>query len=107
MMPTRESKRARMAPNDVLLQYFHEIYGRPDAKDTLYVLALLLIRRRVMRLEEADDVKGHESMTLYCPRDETTYEVHSAQLSEERIDAIQEELARLLFADAQTGDEPS
>jgi len=109
-MPTRESKRARLAPNEVLLHFFHEIRQRPDEQDTLFVLALLLIRRRVMRLEESDraeEGEGGESMALYCPRDETTYQVHSAHLSEQRIDEIQNRLAGLLFADAQPGDQPS
>ena len=64
-----------------------------------YVLALLLIRRRVVRLEETErDEQGREVSVLYCPRRETTYRVVVELPTDERTDEIQEELARLLFA---------
>jgi hypothetical protein len=62
-----------------------------------YVLALLLVRRRVMRLEESQvDAQGGEMIVVYCPRRETTYEVPVVVPEQSRIDKIQEELARLL-----------
>jgi hypothetical protein len=62
---------------------------------------LLLIRRRVVRLEETQrDDTGREVSALYCPRRETTYEVPTAMPSAERTAEIQEELSRLLFANA-------
>ena len=47
---------------------------------------------------------GREIMHLYCPRKETTYQLTGTQPSEERIHAIQEELARLLFAGSDAED---
>ena len=67
--------------------------------DMCYVLALLLVRRRVVRLEETEhDPTGHELSVLYCPRRETTYRVPTVIPSDERAAAIQQELAELLFA---------
>ena len=64
-----------------------------------YVLALLLIRRRVVRLEETErDDNGCEMLVLYCPRRETTYRVAVAAPNDERTTEIQHELAGLLFA---------
>ena len=40
-----------------------------------YVLTLMLIRRRLMRLEDTTTENGVETMTLYCARDEQTYRV--------------------------------
>lgn len=98
-MPTRETTRARMAPNDVLLQYFHELEGQPQQADVLYVLALLLVRRRVMRLEEAADESATANvLSLYCPREEANYQVPVVAPNDARVDEIQEELAKLLFA---------
>jgi hypothetical protein len=66
-----------------------------------YVLALLLVRRRVMRLEEQEyDERGAEVLVLYCPRRDTTYRVPAIAPDPSRIDEIQEELAKLLFAKA-------
>ena len=41
-----------------------------------YVLSLLLIRRRVVRLEETErDTRAARFRCSYCPRRETTYRV--------------------------------
>ena len=93
----------RWAPNDVMLHFFDELGERldkqeqPDTQDMRYVLSLLLVRRRVMRLEESEtDEQGREIMVLYCPRREATYRIPIATPDEARIEVIQEELAKLL-----------
>jgi hypothetical protein len=96
-IPDRNATRKHWAPNDVMLQFFDELAGQPDKQDMRYVLALLLVRRRVMRLEENEkDEQGRETMVLYCPRRETTYKVPAVTPDQPRIDEIQQELARLL-----------
>jgi hypothetical protein len=73
------------------------------------VLALLLVRRRVLRLDgpalpaakptAAADV---QTMTVFCPLREVTYEVPVLMPSDERIDEIQQQLSELLVS----GSEP-
>ena len=53
-IPTAETKKTQWAPNDVMLELFDELAGQPDRSDLRYVLTLLLIRRRVFRLEETE-----------------------------------------------------
>jgi hypothetical protein len=100
-MPERNAKKLNWAPNDVMLELLEGLEPREDKAELRYVLALLLIRRRVVRLEETQhDELGREISVLYCPRREATYRVVTAMPNEERTAEIQEELARLLFADA-------
>ena len=100
-IPTPEAKRLHWAPNDVMLQFFEELEQKPERQDMRYVLGLLLVRRRVMRLEETEHEAGQgEVLVLYCPRRDTTYRVPVVTPSESRVDAIQEELATMLFANA-------
>lgn len=100
-MPTREAKKGQLAPNDVLLQLFGELEQVPDQADMRYVLALLLVRRRVLREEDVErDETNAELMVLYSPREETSYRVAVREPSGERIEQIQAELGRLLYADA-------
>jgi len=100
-MPERDARKLHWAPNDVMLELLEGLEGQPDKQDLRYVLALLLIRRRVVRLEETErDEAGREVSVLYCPRRETTYRVVSVVPDAERTAEIQEELVRLLFADA-------
>ncbi len=100
-MPERDARRLHWAPNDVMLELLETLQSQPDKQDMRYVLALLLIRRRVVRLEETErDELSREVSVLYCPRREATYRVLTVMPSAERTAEIQEELARLLFANA-------
>jgi hypothetical protein len=100
-MPTREAKKGQLAPNEVLLQLFAELEQIPEKADMRYVLALLLVRRRVLREEEVEhDEAGREVMRVYSPRDENTYQVDVVTPDDQRTEEIQGELARLLYAEA-------
>ncbi|MDZ4817610.1 MAG: hypothetical protein SGJ20_01415 [Planctomycetota bacterium] len=100
-VPTSDAKKFHWAPNDVMLQLFEDLENEPEQSDLRYVLTLLLIRRRVLRLEDTEPAEpAGETMVLYCPRKETDYRVRVVTPDEVRIQEIQQELARLLFADA-------
>ncbi len=96
-IPDRHAKGMHWAPNDVMLQFFDELAEQPDKADMRYVLSLLLVRRRVMRLEQSQlDDQGRETMVLYCPRRETTHNIRAVTPDPSRVEAIQQELAQLL-----------
>jgi len=96
-MPDQHARRSHWAPNDLLLNLFDELAAQPDKQDMRYVLALLLVRRRVMRLEEEQRGEaGYEKLVLYCPRRDAQYEVLAMRLDLQRIDEIQEVLAKVL-----------
>ena len=92
----QNTKRPQWAPNDVLLQCFDELADQPARQDMRYVLALLLVRRRVMRLEEDQRSANGEVLVLQCPRRDATYEVPVMIPDTAKIEEIQQELARLL-----------
>ena len=93
------AKKVHYAPNEVMLDLLEALETQAEKQDMRYVLALLLIRRRVVRLEETErDEQGHETLVLYCPRRETTYRVAVAAPTDARTQEIQTELAGLLFA---------
>jgi hypothetical protein len=100
-VPMPEARRPRMAPNEALLEVFVGLEGVAEKADMRLVLALLLVRRRVLRLEKQEtDAAGRETLTLFCPRDEATYSVISVMPNEARAQEIQDELSRLLYAGA-------
>ena len=80
-----------------MLNFWDELAEQPDKQDMRYVLTLLLVRRRVFRLEEEKrDEQGPEMLAVYCPRREATYQVPAVVPEPARVDQIQEELAALL-----------
>lgn len=103
-MPERDSKKMQLAPNDVMLELLERLAEQPQLADMRYVLSLLLVRRRVLRLEQTKrDQRGREISVLHCPRLETSYEVITAIPNEQRTAEIQEQLSHLLFAPGSTG----
>jgi hypothetical protein len=101
-MPNPRAKRIGWAPNDVMLEFFEQLENEPDKADMRFVLALLLVRRRVMRQEDSyEDEDGREVIVVHCPRRDTTYKVPAVAPEDEgRTAQIQDELANLLFANA-------
>jgi hypothetical protein len=96
-VPDKSSHQKHWAPNDVILRFFDELSQQPDKQDFRYVLALLLIRRRVFRLEEQQcDQQGHELLTVYCPRRDATYSIPSVVPDQSGVDDIQRQLTLLL-----------
>jgi hypothetical protein len=84
-----------------MLELLDSLATQDDKQDMRYVLSLLLIRRRVVRLEETErDEANREVSVLYCPRRDESYRVVTVVPSAARTREIQEELSRLLFADA-------
>jgi hypothetical protein len=108
-IPEPTAKKIKLAPNDVLIELFDELADRQDQHDLRYVLTLLLVRRRVLRLDipaeqvgplRTESQRTDESMIVYCPKRDTTYHVLVAMPDSARIDEIQQQLSELLIADA-------
>jgi hypothetical protein len=100
-LPDVRSNTMRWAPNDVMLHFFLELEGRADSQDTRYILTLLMLRRRVVRLEETEtDDQGRECLVVYCSRNETEYRVAVIPPTEPRVAEIQQQLANLLMTSA-------
>ena len=105
-VPEPTAKKIKLAPNDVLLELFDQLADKADQQDLRYVLALLLVRRRVLRVDVNSDnpadgeAPNHatETMTLYCPKRDSTCEVAVAMPNSQRIDEIQQQLSQLLVA---------
>lgn len=111
-VPEPTARKIKLAPNDVLLELFEQLADRLDQSDLRYVLTLLLVRRRVLRVDVAAGDRGKpgsgapsennaEIMTVYCPKRDATYNVTVDMPHGERIDEIQQQLSQLLIADAE------
>jgi len=96
-VPDLKSKKLNWAPNDVMLHYFHETDDKPAELDIRYVLALLLIRRRIFKLEDTtEDEQLGEALVCYCSKNETEYTVPVVKISPERSVEIQSLLSQLM-----------
>jgi hypothetical protein len=100
-VPEPSAKKIKLAPNDVLLELFDQLAEQPDQADLRYVLTLLLIRRRVLRVDLGANDNEQNQMSVYCPKRDVTFEVAVSMPNGPRIDEIQNQLSELLIADAE------
>ena len=100
-VPGSSANRMQLAPNDVLLHYFESMHDTPDHQVLVYVLSLLMIRRRIFKMETSEqDEQGREVLLVFCPRNEKEYRVVVTTPDTEEIERVQQQLAELLFAKA-------
>jgi len=98
-LPISADKKAKLAPNEILMRLFEQLVELPEKQELRYVLALLLVRRRVFRLENEEKAKDGEPLdkiTIYHPKTDTTHEIFVAVPAQERIEQLQDELAGLI-----------
>ena len=69
---------------------------REDRRDLAYLLALLLVRHRKLRLERVEMRKGKEILVLRRVRSQRRFQVESRELDEERRRSLSATLADLL-----------
>ena len=97
-MPSNDVRKLNWAPNDVMLHYFQQLEEQPEKADVRYVLTLLMVRRRILRLEDSEiDEENVEWMLTYCPRKDAEFRVRVVDPDPARIAEIQAELSQLLF----------
>lgn len=95
-IPPSSGTRKQWAPDDIMLHCFEELVGDAQRADFRYVLALLMMRRRILRLEATERMPdGTERATLYCPKRDAVYVVPVVLPDEARLQVLQQEIERL------------
>ncbi|MDR2345199.1 MAG: hypothetical protein LBE18_03960 [Planctomycetaceae bacterium] len=91
-------KKIKLAPNDVLLNLFSQIRTNSSQEDLLYVLSLLLIRRRLFRYDrEEQNEYGQKKMFVYSIKENNSFEIPVAMPDLHRLEKIQNQLAEMLY----------
>lgn len=97
-LPEVGEKKFKLAPNDILLTLFEQLRANSEQQDMLYVLTLLLIRRRLLRYEREDEnEEGNKILVVYAIKENATYEIPVAMPDRQRLEEVQEKLAQLLY----------
>ncbi|MCA9236733.1 MAG: hypothetical protein KDA44_14760 [Planctomycetales bacterium] len=93
-----ESVKPKLAPRDVLLNLFAELADQPAEAEFRYVLGLLLVRRRLLRIEENRvDATGVAWLRLDCPSRNEQFELPAAEPAPDRAAAVEQRLMGILY----------
>ena len=97
-IPPADSKRLPPIDDEMLVECFQRLEGQTDPSriNFRYVVALLLMRRKRFRFEEAKQVADREVLVLRCARTREVHEAINPGLSEEAMAAVQEEVGKVL-----------
>jgi hypothetical protein len=84
--------------DEMLLDCFRRLEGERESGKVAfrYVLALLLLRRKRLRLDETRQEGGQEVLALRCMRKGERFQVVDPGLSDHELEAVQEDVFRVL-----------
>ena len=97
-VPAQDDKHRPRIDDDLLLDCFGRLEGQtePGRVHFRYVVALLLMRRKRFKFEEARTEGGQEVLCLRCTRTRAQYQVVNPRLTETEMAAVQEEVFKVL-----------
>ncbi|MEW6356375.1 MAG: hypothetical protein AB1696_08625 [Planctomycetota bacterium] len=96
-VPAKEEER-KVVDDEVVMNFFQRLQGETDPMKVnfRYVLALLLMRKKVLKLEDIRyDEKG-EALVLKQKGEDGEVVVYNPQLTEEQIEQVTEQVGQIL-----------
>jgi len=97
-VPAQEEIRKPRIDDELLMDCFQRLEGQadPNRVSFRYVVALLLMRRKRLKFDEARKDGEHELLGLRCARTGAKYQVVNPRLTEGQLTAVQEEVFKVL-----------
>jgi hypothetical protein len=97
-IPAADDTRRPKIDDEMLLDCFHRLEGaaEPGRINFRYIIALLLMRRKRFRFDEARMDNDQEILVLRCAKTGDRYRVVNPRLSEAEMAAVQEEVFKVL-----------
>ncbi len=94
----KEEKVRKFVDDSVIMDFFLRLQNAEDAakKNFRYVLALLLMRKKLLKFEDVKKGDGGEALILRDPVENRVFEVYNPQLAEEQIQQVTEEVGQIL-----------
>jgi len=100
-VPTKEEERKLFVDDNVLLEFFGRLPAEGDEQvqhklKFRYILALVLMRKKVLRFVDIVREDGKEYIILRYPREKTEFKVLDPGLTEEEADSVKDDLSQIL-----------
>jgi len=101
VVPAPVEVKRKLFDADALMSYFDQLTAEADPlnEKLRYILAILLLRKRRLKLDDSRWEANAEFLQLTSTQGEGTYEVRDLQLSEEELAELQETLNAHLAAE--------
>jgi hypothetical protein len=100
-VPVRERRRQLLVADELLLGFFQRLAAEtePVRVQFRFVLALILMRKRLLRYEGSASEDGSEVWQMVSPREQTSHRVVNPHLTDEQIESVSRQLGAILHGD--------
>ena len=97
-VPATTAPRRPPVDDEMLIECLGRLEGTTEsgAKRFRYVLALFLMRRKRLRLEDTRQEGGEEVWSMRCTRSNARFQVVDPNLGDDELESVQEEVFRVL-----------
>jgi hypothetical protein len=98
-VPESTGKRhTQLVDDSVILEFFIRLAGEQEAYkiNFRYILGLLLVRKKILKLVAAEREDDREVLVLRSPSTGEQHRVVNPELTEEQLNAVQTEVERVL-----------
>ncbi len=101
-VPVRAKKRQVFIDDEGLVALFLRLADDPEPLriQFRFVLALMLMRKRILKYEESRRTEGGEVWRMGMPRDQSSHDVINPRLSDDQIEGVGRQLTAILHGDA-------
>jgi len=100
-MAVKERRKKTFVDNEMLRAFFLRLADEQDPARVRFrfVIALILMRKRVLRYEHAITTEGVEVWNMHLTRDPSLHKVVNPRMSEDQIEEVSGQLSGILHAD--------
>lgn len=105
-MPAGDEKKTVLAPKAVLIDLLRQLGSFPEKAKTRYLLALMMVRRKIVKLLPPDSNAGDETddsietMTVEVLDDGSQIEISVCEIARSETDSLTEALNEMLYCEA-------
>lgn len=104
-MPTADAKKMVLAPTEVLIDLLRQMGDFPGKEKSRYLLALMLMRRRIVRPVKSASDEGEDQdqnlLRVEVIADGSLIDVPTCLISRSESEALKDELNELLYCESE------
>ena len=100
-VPAKETKKKLLVDDGMLIAFFNRLAtdSEPVRVQFRFVLALILMRKRLLRYDASSIENEVETWAMTLLKDKSTHKVVNPQLTDDQIDGVSQQLTAILHGD--------
>ncbi len=101
-VPVRQTRKQLFVDAEVLINLFQRLENNdePVKQHFRFVLALILLRKRLLKYDQTEHRSGQEWWKMRMPRDQSEHWVLNPRMNDEQIQTVSQQLSAILHGDA-------